>query len=90
MTVDARRSPGGPRLPALGQVCYWLLLSPRGRGGWPACASTSRHAPLAGLRRLLDASQAYDGFNYTVDALFGGDAATALASAGRRPDLTSR
>ncbi len=38
-------------------------------------------APLADLRRLLEASQAYDGFNHTVDALFGGDAATALASA---------
>jgi hypothetical protein len=37
-------------------------------------------APLADLRRL-DASQAYDGLNHTVDALFGGDAATALASA---------
>jgi hypothetical protein len=40
-------------------------------------------APLVGLRRLLDASQACDGFNHTVDALFGGDAATALASAGQ-------
>ena len=40
-------------------------------------------APLAGLRRLLDASQAHDSFNHTIDALFGGDAATALASAGQ-------
>jgi WD40 repeat protein len=38
-------------------------------------------APLADLHRLLDASQDYDGVNNTVDALFGGDAATALASA---------
>ncbi len=38
-------------------------------------------APLADLRRLLDAWQAYDGFNHTLDALFGSDAVTALASA---------
>lgn len=40
-------------------------------------------APLAGLRRRLDAWTAYDGFKHAVDALFGGDAATALASAGQ-------
>lgn len=38
-------------------------------------------APLADLHRLLDASQDYDGVNNTVDAPFGGDAATTLASA---------
>ena len=30
--------------------------------------------PLADLRRLLDASAAYDGFNRAVGALFSGDA----------------
>jgi hypothetical protein len=48
---------------------------------------TAAFAPWAGrladLRRLLDAWQAYDGFNHTVDALFGSGAATALASAGQ-------
>jgi uncharacterized Ntn-hydrolase superfamily protein len=38
-------------------------------------------APLADLRRLLDASEAYDGYGRAVDALFSGDAVTALASA---------
>jgi uncharacterized Ntn-hydrolase superfamily protein len=38
-------------------------------------------APLADLRRLLDASEAYGGFNRAVNALFSGDAVAALASA---------
>jgi hypothetical protein len=37
--------------------------------------------PLDDLRRLLDASGAYDGFNRAVGALVGGDALAALASA---------
>jgi len=38
-------------------------------------------APLADLRRLLDASEAYDGFHRAVGALSRGDATAALASA---------
>jgi uncharacterized Ntn-hydrolase superfamily protein len=38
-------------------------------------------APLAELRRLLDASEAYAGFSRAVGALFSGDAAAAVASA---------
>jgi len=37
--------------------------------------------PLAELRRLLDASDGYDGFGRAVGALFSGDPAAALASA---------
>jgi hypothetical protein len=37
--------------------------------------------PLGDLRRLMDASSAYDSFNCAVDKLFGGDAAA--------PSLTS-
>lgn len=37
--------------------------------------------PLAELAALLDAADAYDGFNRAVDSLFGGDAAVALAVA---------
>jgi uncharacterized Ntn-hydrolase superfamily protein len=37
-------------------------------------------APLAELRRLLDASEAYAGFSRAVGALFSGDAAAAVAS----------
>jgi len=39
------------------------------------------NAPLAELRRLLDASDGYDGFGRAVGALFSGDPAAALASA---------
>jgi hypothetical protein len=80
VTVDARRSPGYPRLPALGQVAIGCRFPP-----WAGRLADLRvdcgDAPLAYLHRLLDASQDYDGVNNTVDALFGGDAATALASA---------
>jgi uncharacterized Ntn-hydrolase superfamily protein len=38
-------------------------------------------APVAELRRLLDASEAYAGFSHAVGALFSGDAAAAVASA---------
>ena len=38
-------------------------------------------APLAELRRLLDASEAYAGFGHAVGALSRGDAAAAVASA---------
>ena len=37
--------------------------------------------PLADLRRLLDGSEAYGGFDRAVSALFSGDAVAALASA---------
>jgi len=37
--------------------------------------------PLGGLRRLLDAAEAYDGFGRAVDALAGGDALAALNAA---------
>ena len=39
------------------------------------------NAPLEELRRLLDASDGYDGFGRAVGALFSGDPAAALASA---------
>ena len=39
------------------------------------------NAPLAELRRLLDACDGYDGFGRAVGALFSGDPAAALASA---------
>ena len=39
------------------------------------------NAPLAELRRLLDASDGYDGFGRAVSAFFSGDPAAALASA---------
>jgi uncharacterized Ntn-hydrolase superfamily protein len=39
------------------------------------------NAPLAELRRLLNASDGYDGFGRAVSALFSGDPAAALASA---------
>ena len=80
--MHARRSLGRSRLPAPGQACYWLLLLPRGRARLAGLRVNRSDAPLAGLRRLLDAWQACDGFSHAVDALFGGDAATALASAG--------
>lgn len=44
-------------------------------------------APLADLRRLLEASEAYAGFNRAVAALSSGDAVAALASADEGLDM---
>lgn len=60
MTVAARRSLAIPGCPRSAR----LLL---------AAAFAPRAGRLVDLRRLLDASQAYDGVNHAVDALFGGD-----------------
>ena len=80
MTVDARRSLAIPGCPRSARFAIGCRFAP-----WAGRLVDLRvdrsDAPLADLHRLLDASQAYDGVNDTVDTLFGDDAATALASA---------
>jgi len=82
--LDAGQAAGGD---ARGTMAAALLVvdgQPRDPGGgWLVDLRVDRSDdPLGELRRLLDACDAYGGFNRAVEALFSGDADTALARIG--------
>jgi uncharacterized Ntn-hydrolase superfamily protein len=80
--LEAGQAAGGDARGITAAALVVVEAEPRDR--WPGRLVDLRvdrsDAPLAELRRLLDASEAYAGFSRAVGALFSGDAAAAVAS----------